>query len=59
LSKANAIWGIVLIICILPLTLIRYTVAKTDELLSSITGGFLGQTIPITEFPVKREYFSP
>lgn len=59
LSRANAIWGIVLIICILPLTLIRYTVAKADELLSGLTGGFLGQTIPITEFPVKREYFSP
>jgi glycine betaine/proline transport system permease protein len=59
LSTANAIWGIVLIICILPLTLLRYTVTKADELLASLTGGFLGDTIPISEFPVKREYFSP
>ena len=59
LSTGNAIWGIVLIICILPLTLLRYTVTKADDLLSSLTGGFLGKTIPISEFPVNREYFSP
>jgi glycine betaine/proline transport system permease protein len=38
LSTANAIWGCVLIVCILPLTLIRYTITKADELLSGLTG---------------------
>ena len=48
----------ILVICILPLTLIRFTVVKTDEALSRFTGGLLGETLPMTEFPVGKEYFT-
>jgi glycine betaine/proline transport system permease protein len=57
-SQASAIFGAVLMVAIWPLTLFRFTVADPDAKLSKMTGGFLGDTIPITEFPVKKEYFA-
>ena len=58
-SRRGAIWGVVLIVCILPLTLIRFTVVKTDEALSGFTGGLIGgERLSMTEFPVGKEYFT-
>lgn len=57
-SVKGVIWGLVLVFCILPLTLIRFTVVKTDETLSALTGGLLGDRLPMTEFPVGKEYFT-
>jgi len=58
ISIQGSLWGIVLVICIIPLTLIRFTVVKTDEILASFTGGVLGDRLPMTEFPVGKEYFT-
>ena len=57
-SKPGALFGAFLLIVIWPLTLFRFTVADADGKLSKLTGGFLGDRIPITEFPVGREYFA-
>jgi len=57
-NKASAIFGAVLLIAIWPLTLFRFTIADPDAKLNALTSGFLGGSIPITEFPVKKEYFS-
>ena len=54
----SAFWGTFLMFCIWPLTLLRFTVAKPDEVLENLTGGYLGKVIPIVEFPVGKEYFS-
>ena len=45
-------------LAIWPLTLFRFTVSDPDGKLSALTNGFIGNRIPITEFPVKREYFA-
>ena len=58
LSRASAIFGAVLLLVIWPLTLFRFTVADPDSKLSALTGGFFGGKIPITEFPVNKEYFA-
>jgi len=57
-SRRSAVFGAILMIAIWPLTLFRFTVADPDAKLSALTGGFLGGTIPITEFPIKKEYFA-
>ena len=57
-SRASAFFGGLLLLAIWPLTLFRFTVADPDGKLQGLTGGFLGGKIPITEFPVNREYFS-
>ncbi len=57
-SRPSAIFGGLLLLAIWPLTLFRFTVADPDKTLSGLTGGFLGGTLPITEFPVKKEYFA-
>lgn len=53
----GVVFGVIGIVAIWPLTLLRFTTAKPDALLADWTGGFLGKTIPITEFPVGKEYF--
>lgn len=58
LNKASAIFGGLLLVAIWPLTLFRFTVADPDSKLSALTGGLIGGKIPITEFPVGREYFA-
>jgi len=58
ISKPSAIFGVFLMIAIWPLTLFRFTVADPDGKLGALTGGFIGGKIPITEFPVGREYFA-
>lgn len=57
--RRSGIWfGLIGILAIWPLTLIRFTVAKPEEFVSSLTGGLLGERVTITEFPVGKEYFS-
>ena len=51
-------FGLTGIVAIWPLTLIRFTVAKPEEFVASLTGGLLGDRLSITEFPVGREYFA-
>jgi len=58
ISQANAVYGVLLAIAIWPLTMFRFTVTDPDSVLSSLTNGFLGGTIPITDFPVNKEIFS-
>ncbi len=57
-NTGSAIFGGILLIAIWPLTLFRFTVTDPDKILSSLTGGFLGGSLPITEFPVKKEYYA-
>ena len=57
-NKGSAIFGAVLLIAIWPLTLFRFTIADPDAKLNELTGGILGGSIPITEFPIKKEYFA-
>ena len=54
----SAFWGGFLTLCIWPLTLLRFTVAQADKVLSNLTGGVLVTSIPISEFPVGKKYFS-
>ncbi|MEP4199246.1 MAG: ABC transporter permease subunit [Aliishimia sp.] len=58
LKKPSIIFGATLTLAIVPLTLLRFTVTNPDQVLAKLTGGLIGDTIPITEFPVKKEYFS-
>ena len=54
----NRLWfGALLMVAIWPLTLFRFTVADPDAKLSALTNGFLGGSLPITKFPVGKEYF--
>ncbi len=57
-NRMTAIFGGLLLVAIWPLTLFRFTVSDPDAKLSALTGGFLGGKIPITEFPINREYFA-
>lgn len=57
-SKVNAWFGAALLLAIWPLTLFRFTISDPDSKLSALTGGVIGEKIPITEFPVNREYFA-
>ena len=58
LNWGSAIFGGILMLAIWPLTLFRFTIADPDAKLRELTDGFLGGRIPITEFPVKKEYFA-
>ncbi|WP_166416601.1 ABC transporter permease [Cochlodiniinecator piscidefendens] len=58
LKRTSLFFGVVGLIAIWPLTLVRFTFAKPDEAVANVTGGLLGDRIPITEFPVGREYFA-
>ncbi len=57
-SNQSAGFGAFLLVAIWPLTLFRFTVTDPDAKLAALTGGFLGGKIPITEFPIKKEYFA-
>lgn len=57
-SRPSLVFGAVMLLVIWPLTLFRFTVSNPDEILSRLTGGFLGDTLSITKFPVDKEYFS-
>ncbi|MFK7853957.1 MAG: ABC transporter permease [Granulosicoccus sp.] len=58
-TSRNGLWfGGLMLLAIWPLTLFRFTVADPDGKLSALTGGFLGGKIPISEFPVGREYLA-
>ena len=58
ISRSGLLFGAVGLLAIWPLTLLRFTVAKPDEAVAGFTGGFLGERVPITEFPVGKEYFA-
>lgn len=57
-SRKSLWFGGFMLIAIWPLTLFRFTVSDADGKLAGLTGGFLGGTIPITEFPIGREYLA-
>jgi len=57
-NRLSAGFGAFLLLAIWPLTLFRFTVTDPDSKLNALTGGVIGGNIPITEFPVKREYFA-
>ncbi len=58
IRRSTIIFGTVGMIAIWPLTLIRFTVAKPDEMVAGLTGGLLGEKLTITTFPVGKEYFA-
>jgi glycine betaine/proline transport system permease protein len=58
IKRSSLVFGAIGLIAIWPLTLLRFTVGKPDEVLAGLTGGLLGDHISITEFPVGREYFA-
>jgi len=58
LNKTGTIFGGLLLVAIWPLTLFRFTVADPDGKLAELTNGFFGKKIPITEFPIGKEYFA-
>lgn len=57
-SKPSALFGLFLLLAIWPLTLFRFTVSDPDKILANLTNGILGKDIPITKFPVNKEYFA-
>lgn len=57
-NQGSAIFGVVLMMAIWPLTLFRFTVVDPDAKLNAMTNGILGGKIPITEFPIKKEIFA-
>ncbi len=57
-SRNSTIFGAFLLVAIWPLTLFRFTVSDPDAILSRLTGGFIGGEIPITEFPIGKEFFA-
>ncbi|MEM9601231.1 MAG: ABC transporter permease subunit [Pseudomonadota bacterium] len=58
-TSRNSLWfGGLMLLAIWPLTLFRFTVSDADGKLAALTGGFLGEKIPLTEFPVGREYLA-
>jgi glycine betaine/proline transport system permease protein len=58
LRKPGIWFGLIGILAIWPLTLIRFTTARPEEFVASLTGGLLGDRLTITEFPVGKEYFA-
>lgn len=57
-SKSSLWFGGLMLVAIWPLTLFRFTVSDPDGKLAALTNGFLGDKIPLTEFPVGREYLA-
>ncbi len=57
-SNARSVFGVLMLIAIWPLTLFRFTTSDPDAKLADMTGGFIGKSISITEFPVGKEYFT-
>jgi len=57
-SKHSLWFGGLMLIAIWPLTLFRFTVADPDSKLAALTGGILGEKIPLSEFPIGREYLA-
>ena len=58
LSRRSAIFGLIGLAAIWPLTLIRFTVADPDAVVARFTGGLFGTRVSIEEFPVGRDYFA-
>ena len=58
-TSRNGLWfGGLMLVAIWPLTLFRFTVADPDGKLAALSGGLLGDKIPISEFPIGREYLA-
>jgi glycine betaine/proline transport system permease protein len=58
IKTPSIIFGAAMTLAIVPLTLLRFTVTNPDQILAKFTGGWIGKVIPVTEFPIKKEYFS-
>ena len=58
IRRSGIVFGAIGIVAIWPLTLIRFTVTKPDEMVAGLTGGLLGERITISKFPVGKEYFA-
>lgn len=58
IRTSSIVFGVVMVLAIVPLTLLRFTVTNPDQVLARLTGGLIGDTIPVTHFPVEKEYFS-
>lgn len=58
MNNASGMFGAFLLIVIWPLTLFRFTVSDPDGKLSALTGGTIGGSVPISDFPVHKEYFA-
>ncbi len=58
IRTSGIVFSLIGIAAIWPLTVIRFTVVNPNEIVSNITFGLLGNSIPITESPIKREYFA-
>jgi len=57
-SRKGLWFGGLMLLAIWPLTLFRFTVADPDKKLSALTGGFIGDKLPISTFPIGREYLA-
>jgi len=58
-TSQRGLWfGGLMLLAIWPLTLFRFTVSSPDKILASLTGGLFGDKIPVTEFPIGREYMA-
>ncbi|MCY4643699.1 MAG: ABC transporter permease subunit [Bacteriovoracales bacterium] len=57
-KMSRAALGGLFFLCLYPMTIFRFAVTNPDEILSRWTHGFLGDKIPITLPPFKREFFS-
>ena len=55
---SSVVLAAVAMLFIWPLTLLRFTTAKPDTILADLTNGVLGGWMPITEFPIGKEYFT-
>ncbi len=57
-SRRGLWFGGLMLLAIWPLTLFRFTVSDPDGKLSALSNGFLGGKVPLSEFPVGREYLA-
>lgn len=58
-SNASTAFGAFLLLAIWPLTLFRFTVTNPDKKIGSLMESVFGGSFPVTEFPIKKEYFAP
>ncbi|MDE3269251.1 MAG: ABC transporter permease subunit [Pseudomonadota bacterium] len=55
--KSSAV-GVAMLMAIVPLTIFRFVALNPDKTLARFSGGWLGETITITKFPLQREIFN-
>lgn len=57
-SRQSLVIGSALMLAIAPLTIFRFVSLHPDKTLAKISGGWLGEVITITKFPLQREIFN-